>query len=225
MTVILISGLLLSVVIAQEPAKKKEEKKGMDIIAVIASQRRKADLTQATSNAKQLFYLMVEFDQDWGEFPNDATSKNDKDLLGYTGKNSNDYLGQFIAGGYTSSEEIFFAKGGAPTDKKPDSDIATKAKTLEAGECGFAYYKGMSTSDNSGRPLLCAPMTGKGFKFNPKTYNGLALVLRMDGAVKHYPIDENGDAILPNGKKLFEGGKETVWGIKGLDAKNLLFPK
>ncbi len=66
MTVILTSSLLLSIVNAQEPAEKKEEKKGMDIIALIASQRRKADLTQATSNAKQLFYLMIEFDQDWG---------------------------------------------------------------------------------------------------------------------------------------------------------------
>ncbi len=68
-------------------------------------------------------------------------------------------------------------------------------------------------------------MTGKGFKFNPKPYNGLAMVLRIDGAVKHYPIDKNGDAILPNGKKLFEGGKGSVWGEKGPEAKNLLFPK
>ena len=44
----------------------------------------------AVSNAKQLFYLMVEFDQDWGAFPNDATSKNDDDILGYKGKNSTD---------------------------------------------------------------------------------------------------------------------------------------
>ena len=102
--------------------------------------------------------------------------------------------------------------------------MTSKTKTLEAGECGFAYYKGMSTSENTGRPLLCAPMTGK-VKFNPKVYNGLALVLRTDGSVKHYPIDENGDAILPNGKKLFEGGKESVWSEKGPDAKKLLFPK
>ena len=192
---------------------------------MIAAQRRKADLTQATSNAKQLFYLMVEFDQDWGEFPNDDTAKNDVDLKGYTGKHSNDYLGQFIAGGYTKSEEIFFAKGGAPTKKKPDNDISTKAKTLEAGECGFAYYKGMSTSNHSRRPLLCAPMTGKGFKFNPKTYNGKALVLSIDGSVQHLLIDENGDAIMRNGKKLFEGGKDTAWGVKGPDLKNLVFPK
>lgn len=210
---------------AQEEGEKKKVNKGTDIIGYIANQRRKADMTQAISNAKQLFYLLIEFDQDWGEFPNDDTAKEDEDLKSFTGKYSNDYLGQFIGGGYTRSEEIFFAKGGSTTDKKPDNDTTTRKKTLEAGECGFAYYKGMSTSDHSGRPVLCAPMTGKGFKFDPKPYNGKAIVLRIDGAVKIYTIDENGDAVSATGKKIFEGGKDSVWGEKGPDIKNLVFAK
>lgn len=209
----------------KEEGKKAEKGKGIDLIGLIAKQRRKADMTMTISHAKQIFYLLFEFDMDWGAFPSDETEKNDVDLKGYKGKYSNDYLGQFFAGGYVKNEGIFFAKGGAPTDKKPDNDISTKKKTLEAGECGFAYYKGLSTSHHSRLPLLLAPMTGKGFKFNPKPYNGKAVVLHIDGSVRQYDIDENGDVVLPNGKKFFEGGKETAWGKKGPDAKMLVFPR
>lgn len=220
--------LLVTGVMPLAHAQEKEEKKAKPaggIIGAILAQRKKADMTVAISNAKQLFMLMVEFDQDFGSFPNDDTASSDDDLKGFKGKHSNDYLGQFIAGGYIQSEEIFYAKGGSPTKKKPDNDIRTAAKTLEPGECGFAYIKGLSTSDNSGKPLLLAPMTGKGVKFDPKPYNGKAVVLRIDGSVQTYQIDANGDAILKNGKKLFEGGADTVWGEKGFDTKSLLFPE
>lgn len=210
---------------SQAQEKKDKVKPAGGIIGKILEKRKKADMITAMNNSKKLFFLMVEFDQDFGSFPNDDTANDDDDLKNYKGKHSNDYLGQFIAGGYTLSEEIFHAKGGSNTVKKPDNDISTKAKTLEAGECGFAYVKGLSTSDHSGKPLLLAPMTGKGFKFDPEPYNGKAIVLRIDGSVKIYQIDANGDVVLPNGKKLFEGGKDTVWGEKGLDAKSLLFPK
>lgn len=187
---------------------------------VIKKQSRMAAMTTASSNMRSVFYLMVEFDGDFGHFPDDKSA-----LYGHTGDYSNDYFAQFLHHGYTTSEEVFYAKGGSLVLNKPDNDISSPERMLEAGECGFAYYKGMSTRDYSSRPLLFAPMTGKGFKFNRKIYNGLAIVLHLDGSVKHYSIDENGDAVLPSGKKLFEGGKGSPWGDKGPDAKNLLFPK
>ncbi|BDS08062.1 hypothetical protein NT6N_31020 [Oceaniferula spumae] len=209
----------------KEPAAVQPNKPPSNLLELLQKRRRKADMIQAMNNSKQLFLLMVEFDDDYGSFPSDTTADSDKDLKGYKGKYSNDYLGQFFAGGYVQSEEIFFAKGGSTTDKKPDNDFTTKAKTLEAGECGFAYIKGQSTSDRFGRALLCAPMIGKGLKFDPRPYNGRAIVLRIDGSVTTYPIDKNGDAILPSGKKLFDGGKDSPWGEKGFDAKNLVFPR
>ena len=144
-------------------------------------------LVQAVNNAKQLFYLMVEFDQDFGEFPSDDTAGEIKGGEEYKGKHSNDYLGQLIVAGYTTIEEIFYVEKGAK--KRPDNKIGTKAQTLAAGECGFAYILGQSTSSPSGRPLLCAPMTGKGTKFDPQVFGGKALVLRIDGSVKTYDID------------------------------------
>lgn len=205
-------------------AEGEKEKPTGGVIGILLAQRKKAEMTQAISNSKQIYYLMIEFDGDYGEFPSDSTEGEDG-MKGYKGKHSNDYFGQFFAGGYTKSEEIFYAKGGAPTTKKADNDTSTKAKTLAAGECGFAYYKGESTSSNSGKPLVFAPMTGKGFKFDPKPYGGKAVVLHIDGSVRAYEIDKNGDARMRNGKKLFDAGVDTVWGEKGPDAKNLVFPK
>ena len=121
--------------------KPKAEKKRSGVFKLMDQRRKRVALTQAISNAKQVFYLMIEFDQDFGEFPSDDTASSEPDLKGYVGKHSNDYLSQFIAGGFTRSEEIFYAAGGSKTKKKPDNDISTKAKTLEAGECGFAYVQ------------------------------------------------------------------------------------
>ena len=209
---------------AQE--KKEEEKKpANEIFGLIAEKRKKADMVAAVNNMKQLGILLLEFDNDYGAYPSDGAANRDLELKSYQGKFSNDYLGQLLAAGYIDSEEIFYAKGGSKTKKNPDNVYKTKATTLEAGECGFSYVKGLSSFDRAATPVLLAPMTGEGFKFDPKPYNGKAIVLNVDGSVVRYDIDANGDVILPNGKNLFEGGKDSVWGKHDLDAKGLLFPK
>ena len=100
---------------------------------VILKQKKKADMTEAVNNAKQIFYLMIEFDGDFGEFPSDASAA-DIDTTG-TGvtlgtSTSNDYFKQFIAGGYTKSEEIFYAK--STITKKPDNVLKGDALELES---------------------------------------------------------------------------------------------
>lgn len=199
------------------------QKQGADYLGLLMKSKSKAHLTAAMNNAKQLYLLMFEFDQDFGEFPNDKTAVGD--LAGYKGKHSNDYLAQLIAGGYTKMEDLFYVKGGSALAKQADNNTASREKTLEAGECGFAYYKGLSIASDPALPLLMAPMTGKGFKFDPKPFRGRALVLHVDGSVRTYPIDDQGDAVLKNGKQLFEGGADTAWGERGLDASNLVFPR
>lgn len=219
------AAFLPAAALAEDKVKPNQKPKPEGYLKLFHTQKKKRDLIQATNNAKQLFLLMIEFDQDFGAFPNDDTAAADNDLKKYKGAYSNDYLGQFLAGGYIASEKIFFAKGGSRADRQPDNDFSTQEKTLQGGECGFAYIKDQSTSNHSGRPLLCAPMTGKGYKFDPKPYNGKAVVLRIDGSVRHYPINEDGDVVLPNGKKLFEGGAGTVWGENGPQKGMLVFPK
>ena len=187
---------------------------------VIMKQNKKASMTEATSNAKQVFYLMIEFDQDYGEFPGDETAIDD--LAGYTGSNSNDYLAQLIEGGLTKSEEIFYAKGGASNNKKPDNVITTKNDQLARGECGFAYIKNQSTSDNSGRPILMAPIKS-GQEFKPDPYDGKAVVLRIDGAVKQLLLEKDSNkAKIGGGRTLFDTGNETVWGSDGFVSSDLV---
>lgn len=187
---------------------------------VIMKQNKKAAMTEATSNAKQIFYLMVEFDQDYGEFPGDDTAIDE--LSGFTGPNSNDYLAQLIEGGYTKSEEIFYAKGGASSNKKPDNVITTQQDQLSEGECGFAYVKNQSTSVNSGRPILAAPLDN-GEEFKPDPYDGKAVVLRIDGAVKQLLLNRNDNkAKIGGGKTLFDTGNDTVWGTDGFVQADLV---
>ncbi len=181
---------------------------------VILKQKKKADMTEAVNNAKQVFYLMIEFDGDFGEFPSDDSAA-DIDVAG-TGitlgtTHSNDYFNQFIAGGYTKSEEIFYAK--STITKKPDNVL--KGDSLEAGECGFAYLANQSTSDNSGRPLIMAPMEESGETFDPDPYDNKAVVLRIDGSVKQLRVNQAKEAVLTGTDTLFDTGEDSVWGTDG----------
>jgi len=176
---------------------------------VIMKQQKKAAMITSTSNAKQVFMLMVEFDQDYYSFPNaDTVALVAAD--GATGtmgtSDSNGYFKQLIFGGYTTSEEIFFAKDGADTSIPPDDDISG-AQALKKGECGFAYISDLSSGKNTGLPLICAPMKDNTtFKGDP--YGGKCVVLRIDGAVKQYRIKKStsssdGEANVGGGKTLF----------------------
>jgi len=202
---------------------------------VVMKCSKKATMTTSISNAKQISMLLFEFDQDFGEFPSDKTALMEADFKGYQGEYSNDYLGQFIAGGYTNSEEIFYAKGGSSVKKRPDNDISTRANILEAGECGFAYMKGLNTTDyHTETPVLMAPMYGDGYRFNPDVYHGKAVALRLNGSVKTLRIDSNHHAVVGGGRTLFQKGPGTVWdkkwggegkGMKVLNPKNLCYAK
>ncbi len=188
---------------------------------VIMKSRTKSDVTTTMNNAKQIFYLMIEFDAEFGDFPSDSTAVDE--LAGCTGEFSNDYFAQFFAAGYTKSEEIFYAKGGSGIRKRPDNIITPRSELLSAGECGFAYIKNLSTENHAETPLLLAPMYGNGFKFNTDAYDGKGVVLQIDGAVKQLKLDELGNPLRKDGTGLFDAGKKSPWGEKGFDAANLCY--
>lgn len=177
---------------------------------VIMKQNKKAAMTQATSNAKQIFYLMIEFDGDYNQFPGEDVT--DVDLAPYaSGGTSNEIFKMFFEGGYTKSEEIFFAKGGAAKKGTPDN-VISDGRILEAGECGFAYIRNQSTSENSGRPLLLAPMPDSAEIFDPSPYDGKGVVLRIDGAVKQMLLSKEFKAKMGDGTLFSETGTDSVWG-------------
>ena len=190
---------------------------------VILRAKKKADLTSATSNLRNLAALMFEFDQDWGSFPSPKILSDNPDQFpgAQAGSDSNSLLSMLIAGGYTQSEEIFYVKGGSKATKKPDNNVA-QGKMLEAGECGFGYVMltadaAMSTSDNSGRPLLVAPLEeagGANPNFNVEPFDQKAVYLRLDQSVQQQRINKQTKHVTLPGvtTTLFDTGDTTVWG-------------
>lgn len=187
--------------------------------------QKKAEMQTVHNNVRSTFVLMVEFDQDFGAFPNDASADADPDLAGLKGNYSNDYLAQLIAGGYVKSEELFYVPGCGSVNHYPDNVVSPPSKLLEAGECGLSMVLGSSTKHATGTPILLAPMTGNGLTFNPEPFGGKGLILRIDGGVKQLRLDSSGHADVGRGKTLFEGGSGTPWGSAGFDARRLKHPK
>ena len=186
----------------------------------------KADMATSAHNAKQLHLALYEFNEDYGECPSDRTAAENPKLKEYRGEYSNDYLGQLIAAGVIDSEDDFYAKGGCRDHRIPDNDISSRDKVLEAGECGFAYVKGLNMNlTHPETPILMTPMYGDGYRFNPDVHNGKALMLRLDGSVRQLKIDKNDLARYGKGGTLFEGGVDTVWGEKGFDQSKLCYAK
>lgn len=157
--------------------------------------------------------LLVDFDQDYGSFPDATTAPKVEEATGtkasMAGKSSNSLLRQLIIGGYVNSENIFFAKG--KDTKKPDNEIKD-GKALAPGECGFAYITGRTTASNAGMPILAAPMIPGTTKFDRTIYDGKAVILRLDGSTKALTIAEDGH-VYENGKDIFDPA-QPWWGGK-----------
>ncbi len=186
---------------------------------MVIRQRKKADQTEATSNARQIGLAMFEFETEYGSFPDSATATvvaTNNPTSGYTlgTTTANDYFLQLFAANITQSEPMFFAKTGITT--KPDG-VITGAKCLAKGECGFGYILngtvGLSTAGNPSRVIAVTPLLDGTPKFNPDPFDKKAVVLRIDNSVASLNLDNTGEASLGGGKKLFSGKDvDSIWG-------------
>lgn len=194
----------------------------------IMKQRKKADMVQAVSNAKNIHLIMLDFEGDFGSFPDSTTAQESSNAQAFTGNASNILLGQLIAEGYVKSEDIFYAKGGNPAgNKKPDNVITpiSTSTILKAGECGFAYTlvtggnstkqgeRALSTSDNGAIPLLATPVASSQGTFKTEPFDERGVYVRIDGAARSERINSTDQQIkLGGGKTLFQTGTGTAWG-------------
>lgn len=189
--------------------------------------------TQAVNNARQLGLAMLEFEQEYGKFPDASTGEimmkkpENKHQFKYT--TSNDFLSQLVAADIITNTSAFYAetaytKKRIRTDKENDN-------TLGAGDVGFGYLmngtNGLSTNGNPARPYLCAPLAydGKNVStrhFDPDIYDAKAVVLRLDGSVQAPTIDKKRKIMhLGGGKSLLDTGEDTIW---GKDTKPVIIP-
>jgi prepilin-type N-terminal cleavage/methylation domain-containing protein len=186
---------------------------------MILRQRKAADRTQAINNAKQIGLALLEFDQEYGSFPDDDTAESVLESTGtdlsFAGGRSNDYFRQLIAFGI-QSEDIFYCK--AAYTRKPDRAMKG-ADALKAGEVGFGYIMldaqtAQNTSGNPGRSVLAAPLLNaeENWEFDGDPFGGKAVVLRLDNSVEAPLIRQSDNKVsVGGGKTLEDSGDDTVW--------------
>ena len=150
---------------------------------VVLKQQKKASATEAINNAKQIFLLMFEHDQDTGAYPAEAVS-------------SNANFQKLITDGYIDSEEVFYAKTGFTT--KPDGN-ATGTNAATSGEVGFLYVSGLGSTSSATAPIVATPQIAGAMgappaanTFDRDAFGGTAIVLRNDGGVKSFRIPTGG---------------------------------
>jgi prepilin-type N-terminal cleavage/methylation domain-containing protein len=187
---------------------------------MILRQQKAAARTEAISNAKQVGLALLEFDQEYGSFPDNDTATTVAESTGtdlnLSGNTSNDYFRQLIAFGI-QSEEIFFTK--SAYTRKPDG-VIVNSKALEPGEVGFGYIMldattGQNTSGNPGRAVLATPLLNAqtDWTFDPDPFGGKAVILKLDSSATALQIrDTDKKLSVGNGKTIEQTGDETVWG-------------
>ena len=155
---------------------------------VVLKQQKKASLAQGVNNAKQISYLMKDFEEQNGVYPTVDASD------GYGAAATSDLIFKkfYAAGNWDGDEEVFHAK--TPFTIKPDGDEgavpATDALCLAPGECGFGYSAGLSSSNNASLPLVYAPLlTTAAMTFDTQSWGGSGCYLEISGAVKTVGIN------------------------------------
>lgn len=187
---------------------------------MVMRQRKKADQTEATNNARQLGMALMEFETEYGSYPDADTAtivtENTQTNLNLSGQTANDYFRQLIAGGITQSESMFYAK--TPYTRKPDNIISPPARALEAGEVGFGYLMNDTsglTAGNPNRPIAVAPLLNAQTdgQFDEDPFDGQAVVLRADNSVTAIRIRPTDKQIgLGGGNTLLQTNEGSVWG-------------
>lgn len=180
---------------------------------------KKASQTEATSNLRQVGLALLEFDTDYGSFPDEKTSKTVTENfpdhgLNLSGKSSNALFRQLFAAGLTQSEAMFYAEVNGT--RKPDGDISP-GEVLKKGEVGFGYIAGLSSKGNPARAIAFCPIIPGTDRFDPKPFKGKAVILRVDNSVTSVNIDKNGHAIV-GGQNLLSP-ENPIWDGKALDIR------
>ena len=89
-------------------------------------------------------------------------------------------------------------------------EISLPETPLRSVKSRFGYVAGLSTEGNPARVLAFCPIIPGTDRFDPKPFDGKAVVLRMDNSVTSLSINEDGYAMVGE-KTLFETGEDTVW--------------
>ncbi|RYD46477.1 MAG: hypothetical protein EOP83_29600, partial [Verrucomicrobiaceae bacterium] len=150
---------------------------------------KKGRFVETLGNAKQLGIMLLEFEKDYGKFPDTTTIPEVQARTGTTlllgTKTSNEYLRQLLAAvsGFSSPsttvEGLFHVPG--ERLKKPDGNFHGN-RALEKGELGFAYIPGLSSLSPTDMPVLIGPLISGTDKLDISRADGKAVALCVDGS-------------------------------------------
>ncbi|MBX3742239.1 MAG: hypothetical protein KF712_14700 [Akkermansiaceae bacterium] len=167
------------------------------------------NFVETLGNSKQIGLLLMEFEKDYGKYPDATTIPEVQARTGTTiplgTRTSNDYLRQLLAAeaGFFPTprvEELFHVPG--KRLKRPDGDFhGTRA--LEKGECGFAYIPGLSSLIPTDMPLLIGPLIPGTDKVDTRRADGKAVALCVDGSAIELKVDSAGHVLI-RGKRLLD---------------------
>ena len=146
----------------------------------------KADRTKAVSDGRQIGTAIKLFAADFnGDFPmyTDPIQKSGDP------QSSNEILATIITQSYLKDEKSFNIPKSAYCRPGPDNDM-TPGHVLEAGECGWAYVRGLNETSDSRLPLLVNGFVPGGVTYNVRDKSapgGLwsgeyAVVIRVDNS-------------------------------------------
>ena len=178
---------------------------------MVMRQRKKADQTEATSNARSFGLALTEFESEYGRFPDASTAAlvaNDTNTPEITGSSSNARFRQLFGANITQSEHSFYAK--AAGTMKPDGDVSGD-NAVAPGECGFGYVENIRTDDGVPRPLAMAPFVKGRAEFDPKPFDGKAVILWSDNSVRSETIDRITGEVIIDGQNLLDPA-HPIWG-------------
>ena len=176
-------------------------------------------LGKALANIQQIGIVLDEFDAEYGSFPNKVTAIDVKEKTGTSltlgDGSSNQLFRQLLATGLKS--EYPFWPGISARRKTSDDIFNSDATALEPGECEFAYVAGLSAASNSGAPLVMTPLIPGTTTFDPKVFNGEAVIFFVDGPWEIMRIDRSG-RVKVDGMDIFDP-RQPFWHGKKPDLK------
>ena len=186
---------------------------------VIRSKKR-GPLSEATFHTKQIGLVLNSFEDEYGSYPNESTlglvnENNTDSVYDCSGKSSNASFRQFMKAGITESESLFYAniKGSI----KPDQIIIT-SEALKKGEVGFSYISGLTSKDDPSTPLILTPLIPGSTKFDPKPFEGKAIILRIDQTTRVYTIAKDGHVYDDKGIDILSPS-HPIWKGKAPDIR------
>ncbi len=160
--------------------------------------------SEAMGNAVSVSYSLMEFESEYGIFPDATTAPLVKSTtatpLTLGSSSSNQLFRQLLATSLKSEKPFYAAIKGS---RRPDDLFHDDAHALEPGECGFAYIAGLHSGMHPDTPVLVSPLIPGTTRFDPKPFRGKAIVLRLGISPGVEPIDSSG-RIMIGGKDLFD---------------------